>query len=98
LLRALAPQLLHNAAAKHSDDEILADIKARMAKQSWAPKSGIHVSVKDAVVDLGGVIMSDDEHRAVKVIAENAAGVAAVNDHLVFVDPGSGMAFPAGGV
>jgi len=98
LLRALAPQLLHNAAAKHSDDEILADIKASMAKQSWAPKSGIHVSVKNAVVDLGGVIMSDDEHRAVKVIAENAAGVAAVNDHLVFVDPGSGMAFPAGGV
>jgi CBS domain-containing protein len=98
LLRALAPQLLHNAAAKHSDDEILADIKASMAKQSWAPKSGIHVSVKNAVVNLGGVIMSDDEHRAVKVIAENAAGVAAVNDHLVFVDPGSGMAFPAGGV
>jgi CBS domain-containing protein len=98
LLRALAPQLLHNAGKKHSDDEILADIKASMDKESWAPKSGIHVSVKNAVVDLGGVIMSDDEHRAIKVIAENAAGVARVNDHLVFVDPGSGMAFPAGGV
>jgi len=98
LLRVLALKLISDAGAKPTDDEILAEIKASMAKESWAPKTGIHVSVKNAVVDLGGVIMSDDEHRAVKVIAENAAGVAAVNDHLVFVDPGSGMAFSAGGV
>jgi osmotically-inducible protein OsmY len=49
------------------------------------------------VVTLEGVIMSDEEHTAVRVIAENAVGVMSVEDHLVFVDPGSGMAFPVGG-
>jgi CBS domain-containing protein len=98
LLGALALKLIQTASAKPSDAAICADIQAGLAKESWAPKTGIRVVVKNAVVALEGVVMSDGERRAVKVIAENAAGVAGVKDHLVFIDPGSGMAFPAGGV
>jgi osmotically-inducible protein OsmY len=73
------------------------DIKGTLAKQSWVPKTCIHVSVTNAVVTLEGVIMSDEEHEAIRVTAENAIGVMDVEDHLIFVDPRSGMAFPVGG-
>jgi len=63
-----------------------------LARERWVPKSGIRVHVADAVVALEGVIFSDSERQAIRVIAENVAGVKAVNDHLVYVDPGSGMA------
>jgi CBS domain-containing protein len=97
LLRALARKLIQTASSKPSDEAIRDNIKAILVKESWAPKSGIHVSVTNAVVTLEGVIMSDEEHTAVRVIAENAVGVMSVEDHLVFVDPRSGMAFPVGG-
>jgi CBS domain-containing protein len=94
LLGALALKLLCRGAEKPSDDAIRADIQMSLSRESWAPKSGIRVTVNNAVVDLEGIIMSDAERQAVNVIAENAAGVTSVTDHLVFVDPGSGMTFP----
>jgi CBS domain-containing protein len=94
LLGALALKLLRRGAEKPSDDAIRADIQMSLSRESWAPKSGIRVTVNNAVVDLEGIIMSDAERQAVNVIAENAAGVTSVTDHLVFVDPGSGMTFP----
>ena len=97
LLGALARKLIQTAISKPSDEAIRDNVKETLAKESWAPKSGINISVTNAVVTLEGVIMSDEEHTAVRVIAENAVGVMSVEDHLVFVDPGSGMAFPVGG-
>lgn len=97
LLGALARKLIQTTSNKPSDEAIRDNIKGTLVNESWAPKSGIHVSVTNAVVTLEGVIMSDEEHTAVRVIAENAVGVMGVEDHLVFVDPGSGMAFPVAG-
>ena len=51
------------------------------------------IDVHQKIVDLEGVVFSDEERRAVDVIAEKAAGVP-VRDHLVLVDPGYGIAFP----
>lgn len=93
LIRALALNLIETAVSP--DDTIRREILATLSREKWAPKSGIRIAVKDSVVDLAGVIFSDSERRAVIVIAENTAGVSHVNDHLVYVDPGSGMAFPA---
>jgi CBS-domain-containing membrane protein len=95
LLGALAMKLIETC-GKPSDAAITEHIKTELAHERWAPKSGIRVNVVDAVVELDGVVFSDNERRAVKVIAENAPGVKEVNDHLVYVDPGSGMAIPAG--
>ena len=69
-------------------------IKDALEHERWAPQSGVRISVKDHVVELEGSIFSDAERRAVNVIAENAPGVREVLDNLVYVDPGSGMAFP----
>ncbi len=95
LLGALAMKLIETH-GRPTDAAITDHIKTELAHQRWAPQSGIRVHVVDAVVELDGVIFSDDERRAVRVIAENAPGVKEVNDHLVYVDPGSGMAIPAG--
>ncbi|MGO9818992.1 MAG: BON domain-containing protein [Acidocella sp.] len=52
--------------------------------------------MQDKMVTLDGTIFSDEERQAVIVIAENAPGVREVKDNLIFVDPGSGLAFPPG--
>jgi CBS domain-containing protein len=93
LLGKLALKLIEVERHHPSDEDISNHIKAALAAESWAPRTGIHIEVKDSVVDLEGIVMSDADRRAVNVIAENAPGVLEVHDKLVYVDPGSGMAF-----
>lgn len=95
LLRALVTQLLRERQECGSDDEIKTRIETELARAKWAPRSGLHVKVKDRVVTLEGTIFSDEERRAVLTIAENVPGVKEVKDELLYVDPGSGIAFPA---
>jgi len=52
----------------------------------------INVIVCDGIVEIWGSIMDDRERRAITVAAENVAGVKAVRDHLVLIEPLSGMA------
>jgi len=95
LVRALAGELLGAAAASKagafSDAAIGQDILRRIAAEKWLPQSGIRVAVAAGTVSLEGIIFSDSERRAVRVLAENTPGVKAVNDHLVFVDAATGM-------
>jgi len=42
-------------------------------------------------VDLNGVILEEREREALRVVAENVAGVKAVEDHLVWIEPVSGI-------
>jgi CBS domain-containing protein len=93
VLRALARKLIETPEVR-TDEEIRTYIKTELARAPWAPKSSIKVEVKEKVVNLEGTIFSDEERQAVIVIAENAPGVKTVQDHLTYVDPGSGMAFP----
>jgi CBS domain-containing protein len=73
------------------DLTIRADILAAIAKQDWAPH--VNVIVKDGVAELHGVITDDRERQGLVVAAENVAGVKKVHDHLVWVEPISGLAF-----
>jgi len=93
LLRVLARKLIETP-TECTDEAISAYIKAELEKARWAPKSGLRVTVQGKVVILDGTIFSDEERQAVIVIAENAPGVKEVKDNLIFVDPGSGLAFP----
>jgi CBS domain-containing protein len=68
-------------------------VLAAFGKQPWAPQ--INVVVKNGVAELWGTIMDERERRACVVTAENVAGVNEVRDHLVWVEPMSGMAFPS---
>jgi CBS domain-containing protein len=94
LLRALAPQLSKAEVLHPAPAAIQRSIIKTMGQESRAPKSGVRVKVAGRTVTLEGTVFSEAKHRAVFVIAENAEGVSQVIDHLVYIDPNSGMAFP----
>jgi CBS domain-containing protein len=77
-----------------SEVDIRRHILATLDSENWAPKTGITIKVADGVVDLDGVVISDNQRRAIRVIAETTPGVNQVRDHLVFVDPTSGISIP----
>jgi CBS domain-containing protein len=91
LLRALASALNQQQGETHSDEEILERIHAELAKVAWVPRDGLSITVTDGVVDLNGVILEEKEREALRVVAENVAGVKAVEDHLVWIEPVSGI-------
>lgn len=91
LLRALAAVLERQTGGTHSDNEIREKIHAELAKAAWVPRDGLSITVQDGVVDLNGVILEENEREALRVVAENVAGVKAVEDHLVWIEPVSGI-------
>lgn len=95
LLHALASMVHEVAAAAHSDQEVRERILAELDKHAWAPKNFINPVVRNGIVELWGTIFDDRERQAARVAAENVSGVKEVKDHLVWVEPMSGMAFEA---
>ncbi|HEY7229379.1 MAG TPA: CBS domain-containing protein [Pseudolabrys sp.] len=73
------------------DTAIRERLLAEMQKESWAPAAMVNVVVRDGVVELWGVIIDERQREALKVAAENIAGVKGVKDHLVWLEPTSGM-------
>ena len=68
-------------------------ILTALAEQRWA--LGINVVVHTGVADVWGVIMDERERKALIVAVENVAGVKEVRDHLVWIEPMSGMVIPS---
>ena len=94
LMHALVSLAREGEAPPAGDDAAIRErILAAIGKQAWAPR--VNVVVANRVVELWGTITDERERRALKVAAENVAGVAEVHDHLVWVEPMSGMAFPS---
>jgi CBS-domain-containing membrane protein len=73
------------------DDAIREQLQAIMQSEPWAPVATVNAVVHNGVVELWGMIIDERQREALKVAAENIAGVKAVNDHLVWVEPTSGM-------
>ena len=94
LLRAFARVIPGGAAAKapRGDLELRNRIVAELDRLPWAARNAISVTVKNGEVDLQGAIFNVKERDALRVAAENVPGVKAVHDHLVWVEPMSGMA------
>ena len=93
LMHALA-SLSRDAAAPSGDDSVIRDnIIAALGKEHWAPH--VNVVVKNGVAELWGIVTDERERQALVVAVENVAGVGQVHDHLVWVEPMSGMAFPS---
>ena len=64
------------------DSTIRQKLLSELKKQSWAHTHNLGVTVTNGVVDLWGYAQSDDERRAIRVVAEDIPGVVVVNDHL----------------
>lgn len=90
LLRALAKYVGLDRAVTLDDERVLKAVEAELQSQIWMPGTSVTVVVKDGVVELSGIILDDRYREAIRVCAENVAGVKAVHDHLVFVEPYTG--------
>lgn len=87
LMHALAT--LAHVPAPAGDFEIRDRILRTLATQAWG--RSINVIVLNGVAELWGTLMDERERQAVIVAAENVAGVKKVHDHLVWIEPMTGM-------
>jgi len=91
LLRALASIADEIAPSSAGDNSIREQIFAELKRQTWAPVSMIDVTVRNGVVQLSGSLTDERQRQALRILAENIPGVGKVQDHLVWIDPESGM-------
>ena len=82
LLQVLASGGAANA-SEDSDrlirDRLLADLR----RQEWASPVESNVVVSDGVVHFWGTVGSEEERRALRVVAENIPGVRGIEDHTI---------------
>ena len=91
LLHALVSLAPTGPSATKDDFTIREELLTEMQKGDWAPAATTNVVVRGGVVELWGVILDERQREALKVAAENISGVKSVRDHLVWVEPTSGM-------
>ena len=93
LIYALASASSATQPSGESDDAVIRTLfLTELGKEKWAPIGLINPIVRNGVVELWGIITDDRERQALIVAAENIPGVKEVRDHLVWVEPTSGMA------
>jgi CBS domain-containing protein len=97
LLHALASLAPNSPAAAPADGVIRERLLAELERQKWAPLGFLNVVVQKGVVELWGSITDERERQALIVAAQNIAGVKDVRDHLIWVEPMSGVVIGAGG-
>ena len=91
LMRALASFARELRPAAADDRTIREQLLAELRKQPWVPAALIDVQVRNGIVQMWGAISDERQREALHVAAENIAGVKDIDDHLVWVEPNSGM-------
>jgi CBS-domain-containing membrane protein len=91
LLHAFAGVLADVKPARSDDSRIRQQIVEALRKESWGPVGSTEIIVRDGVVHLWGTIFDDRERTAMKVLAEGVPGVKGVQDHMIWIEPLSGM-------
>ena len=91
LMQAMVSLAREAPPAAPNDAAIRERLLAEIEKQEWAPTATANVVVRDGVVELWGLIVDERQREALKVAAENIPGVKAVKDHLVWIEPTSGV-------
>lgn len=72
--------------APRGDAELRAEIARRMDEEPWAPRALVTVVVDRGRVSLLGMVTSETERAALKLLAREVPGVVDVADHLVMRD------------
>lgn len=89
LLQALAS--VKNMPPGTTDDaSIRAKLVSKLANEPWTKPSLMNFIVHDGTVDLWGIVDSQTEKKAVRVLVESTPGVRAVNDNLIIPSAMSG--------
>jgi CBS domain-containing protein len=95
LMHAMVSMARGEPAVPKGDAEIRERLLGEIKAQEWAPAAMVNVVVRDGIVELWGAVIDDRQRAALKVAAENIPGVTAVKDHLVWIEPTSGMVVEA---
>lgn len=95
LLRALVRESHRQSDVPSTDKAIEERVMQEIDAQPWNPGRMVQATVKDGVVKLTGGIMEERERQAILVAIENVPGVRAIEDHIAFVEPLSGMVLPS---
>jgi osmotically-inducible protein OsmY len=66
-----------------SDADLVAEMKARLAQETWSSNRGIWVDARDGTIALVGVVNSEDEKAALATIARGIDGCRGVENHLL---------------
>ncbi len=82
LLQALATASPRRAQAPADDRALREAVIKSMKSQPWTPDLTVNVTVEKGEVSLYGLVSSEDERQALRVAAEEVAGVGKVRDHL----------------
>lgn len=91
LLRALESLLPKSDTRPVADAELRRRLLASLRERRWVPRVSFDVKVVNGVAELLGVITDQRAREAVRVLVENTPGVRAVVDHLIWIDPMSGL-------
>lgn len=91
LVRALESLLPREDTAPVADAEIRRRVLVSLAEQTWARHLPLEVKVRNGMVELEGVVTDGRERDGIRVLAENTPGVQGVIDHLVWIEPMSGI-------
>lgn len=93
LLQGLATLVVGTKPPTLDDESLRARVVAEIYRLPWAPRASLNVIVQEAAVHLWGVILDERQRKAMCVAAENVPGVKEVHDHLVWVEPITGISF-----
>lgn len=94
LLHALATMAPETRPSRADDASIQGHLLAELERQPWAPVALVNAVVRNGTVHLWGSLTDERQRQGIRVLAENTPGVKRVEDHLVWVEPMSGMVFP----
>jgi CBS domain-containing protein len=87
LVRALGHALKTAAMGGTVDAALRERLQANLRAQSWFPARDVSIAVKGGVVTLEGIVGDERTRAALRVAAQNVAGVATVEDRLTWPDP-----------
>ncbi|MEZ5843692.1 MAG: CBS domain-containing protein [Hyphomicrobiaceae bacterium] len=87
LVRALSSAKVTRAERKIDNASLLKVLRERMHDQPWLNDSYLNLSVNDGVVELWGLVSSNDQHRALLTLVEETDGVKRIEDRLSVSGP-----------
>ena len=87
LVRALSQVQAPKGAATVDNAVLHKTLRDRLRSQSWLNDAYINVAVNDGVVELWGLVVSADQHRALRALVEETEGVRRVEDKLAVAGP-----------
>lgn len=91
LMRALESLLPKMDTGPVADAELRRRLLSSLRQQRWAPRASVDVKVENGVAELLGVITDEQIREAMRVLFENTPGVRSVVDHLIWIEPMSGI-------